>query len=80
VTTAPASAVDIALVRKLAADGTARRIREASGLSMADIASDLGTSVSTVSMWERGIKSPRSEIALRYGELLDRLVDQLGES
>jgi transcriptional regulator with XRE-family HTH domain len=72
------TAPDIALVRRLGADGTARHIREESGLSMADIAADLGVSVSTISMWERGIKSPRSEIALRYGALLDRLQEQLG--
>lgn len=74
-TTAPS----LALVRRLLASGEARRVREAAGLSRADIARDLGVDESTVQRWEVGVRSPRAEVALRYAAVLGDLLSIVGE-
>jgi DNA-binding XRE family transcriptional regulator len=73
-TTAP----NLALVRRLAADGRARKIRQNVGLSLYDLARDLGVTPGTVSRWETGMRVPRGEAALRYADLLSELLDFLG--
>lgn len=49
-----------------------RRIREAAGLSMREVARALNVDVMTVSRWEGGVR-PRAEHAVAYRELLDAL-------
>ena len=68
------NAFDVATARQLLADGTARRIREGAGLSLRDVAKDLGVAASAVSRWENEKRSPRGESALAYVALLERLM------
>lgn len=69
------TAPTLALVRELAADGTARRIRIAARLSLYDIARDLGVKAGTVSRWETGKRTPRGEAALRWAQLLNEIME-----
>lgn len=77
------TALEISLARKLAATGEARRLRQAAGLSLYDLARDLGVTAGTVSRWETGNRVPRGDAAARYagllGELMDVLTDQVGQ-
>ena len=66
--------VDLSRIRLLAKSGAARSIRRAADLSLAEVASVVDVSVSTVWRWEHGDRSPRGEAALRYGRLLDGLI------
>ncbi|MFH1330242.1 MAG: helix-turn-helix transcriptional regulator [Actinomycetota bacterium] len=73
-TTPETQAEDIARVRALCAGGAARAIRVAARLSLKEVASDVGVSLSTVWRWEMARRSPRGPAALRYLRLLDRLL------
>jgi DNA-binding transcriptional regulator YiaG len=64
----------ISRARALASSGAARSIREAAGITLRELAENLETSVSTVWYWEQGRKVPRSDYALRYGQILDELL------
>lgn len=72
--TAPA----IAVARRLAANGTARQIRLAAGLSLYDVARDVGVRAGTVSRWETAQRVPRGEAAVRWAELLRDLAALMG--
>jgi len=61
--------------RTLLASGEARRIREAAGLSLENVAMEIGVSASAVYRWERGDRVPRGRAAGEYAELLLRLRD-----
>jgi transcriptional regulator with XRE-family HTH domain len=50
-----------------------RSIREAAGVSQRAVAEELGVSAMTVSRWEDGSRTPRGELAERYGRLLGEL-------
>lgn len=50
--------------------GAARRAREASGLTGAEVARSLGVSAQAVSAWETGRASPNAAHARDYGKLL----------
>ena len=52
----------------------ARALRAAARLSLEDVAEAIGSSPSTIGNWERGIRQPRSAVALRYGEFLSALI------
>jgi transcriptional regulator with XRE-family HTH domain len=65
---------DVVLARRLARDGNARRIREASGLSASEVARALGVSPGTVCRWERGLRVPRGEVAGEWVALLKRVM------
>jgi DNA-binding transcriptional regulator YiaG len=67
------TAVEIARIREMAANGQARAIRERARLSQADIAGDINVDSGTIARWEAGIRSPRGTAALRYGRLLQEL-------
>jgi len=69
----PATA--LAIVHRLTADGTARSIREAAGLTLSDVARDVGVDQSTVSRWEAGLRRPRPAAAATYGMLLTELLE-----
>jgi transcriptional regulator with XRE-family HTH domain len=68
------SAVErLVLARSLLASGEARRIRIAAGVSVSQIAADIGVSASAIQRWERGERVPRTRAAGEYAELLVRL-------
>jgi transcriptional regulator with XRE-family HTH domain len=60
-------------VRRVAASGGARAIRQAAGLSLSEVAREVCCSVSAVSRWESGQRTPRGEAAERWAVLLRRL-------
>lgn len=57
-------------VRRLAASGRAREIREEMRVSLRELASVLQKAPSTLSRWESGKQSPPAEDALRWAETL----------
>jgi DNA-binding transcriptional regulator YiaG len=63
----------ISRVRKLAASGEARQIRQRARLSQSELAADIGTSQSALSLWEAGARRPTGETAIRWLEALDQL-------
>lgn len=66
--------VEIAAVRSLCKTGHARRIREGAHVSIRELGKALGVSHSLVARWEVGDRKPRGDVALRYGDLLRRLL------
>ncbi len=66
--------------RSLLASGEARRIRLAAGLSLEQMAIQVGVSVSAIYRWERGDRVPRGRAAIEYATLLLRLRDLLERS
>lgn len=67
-------AVGLALIRRFGADGTARALRLARRLTLADVGGAVGVAKSTVSKWERGLQMPTGEQAERYAALIGELV------
>lgn len=65
--------------RRLPPPAERRRLREQAGLSQADIAGEFPGQVhpETVSRWERGERTPRGELLVKYVELLDDLRNAL---
>jgi transcriptional regulator with XRE-family HTH domain len=63
----------LARVRIAAANGDLRRIRQAAGLTLREIAGAIGVSGATVHSWEHGRLRPTGKPALALAELLDRL-------
>lgn len=57
-------------MRKLAASGAARTMREAQQLSVQEFALLIQTTPSTLSRWERGTARPRALAALRWADAL----------
>jgi transcriptional regulator with XRE-family HTH domain len=70
-----ASTVTLSRLRRLAADGTARRVREAHLLSLTDVGNAVGVSKASVSKWERGLQVPRGDPARRYAKLIAALLN-----
>jgi len=70
-----AAAVSLSLLRRCAADGTARRLRQEAQLSLTDVATVCGVSKASVSKWERGLQLPRGIGARCYAQLLAGLID-----
>jgi DNA-binding transcriptional regulator YiaG len=66
-------AVKLTRVRRLAASGAARAIREAAGLSLTEAANSAEVHRLTIYRWEHGQRRPHGEAALRYLALLERL-------
>lgn len=65
--------VELSRIRALVRSGAARSIREGAGISLAEIAREVGVAVATVWRWEHGQRQPRGEAALRYGRVLEEL-------
>ena len=59
--------------RRRAQDGSARRIRQQAGLTLAEVAKALGVDESSVSRWEGGSRQPRADVAVRWAQLLAEL-------
>lgn len=81
------NAIDALLARastkpaSLPAPATRKRLREAYGLTQAQVAETCGVKPGTVSAWEssRGL-SPRGSTRETYAEILRRIAERLGES
>lgn len=56
---------------------TLRQLRKSKGATIKDVADAVGVSVATVSLYERGLRSPSYEILLKLGEYFDVSVDYL---
>ena len=67
------TAVQLARVRGLVRRGEARELRIASGLSLREVADDIGVHWVSVYHWEQGVCLPRGPHALKYARLLDAL-------
>jgi len=65
----------IASVRQLVTDGAVRAIREAAGLTQADIARGAGCTPSTIANYEAGRRVPSGKAAARYGAALARCLE-----
>ena len=64
----------LAAARQYAATGSGKRIREAAGLSMADVAEAIGVAEPTIWRWEQGKARPRRNAAtIRWADLLRQL-------
>lgn len=57
-------------------DGELAAIRRRAHLARADVAGSVGVHHSTVYRWERGLRTPRGAVALRYARLLQALESQ----
>jgi transcriptional regulator with XRE-family HTH domain len=67
--------IGLTRARKWAASGLARELREASKVSMGEVARAVGAhSAATVQRWETGERQPSGELGARYGRLLDELM------
>ena len=65
-------------VREMCRTGEAKQLREASGLSLTEIATELKVAPTTVHRWENGQVVPRrGDHALEYHRLLIRLQRRL---
>jgi len=61
-------------IRRLASTGAARAIRQDAGLSLGEMAQDVGVHRSTLFRWEAGLRRPRGPAAERYLALLEDLI------
>lgn len=61
-------------LRALVKAGTAQAVRNAAGLSVAEVSRNAQVNQRTVYRWERGLSVPHGEGAIRYALLLDRLM------
>jgi len=66
-------AILIARARQAARDGTAKALRIQAGLRQAEVGAVCGVSPQAITRWERGLRTPRGDAAIRYGRLLRRL-------
>ena len=75
-TVAAMNAKDLVRVRRMAATGAARAIREEAGLSLAELAEAARVHKVSVFRWEHGSRRPRGLAAERYLKVLDELVSR----
>lgn len=61
-------------LRAMTRAGTAKAVRTAAGLTIAEMARAADVSERSVYRWERGQSVPHGGAAHRYADLLDRLV------
>ncbi len=71
------TSTSLAVLRRLTTNGTARRLRQDAGLSLADVAKDVGVGAPTILRWETGQRVPRGDRALRYADVLADLASTL---
>lgn len=60
-------------VRRMAATGAARSIRQEAGLSLTELAEAADVHRTTIFRWEHGQRRPRGAPALRYLAVLEEL-------
>ena len=63
----------LARLRTLMSTGAAKSIRLAAGVSLPEVARDVGVSHSTIYRWENNLNVPKGDPALQYAEVLDEL-------
>jgi len=63
-------------VRSACTSGAARALRLSAGLSLGEVAREIGVAVPTVFRWERNERRPRGEAGIRYGLLLAALAER----
>jgi transcriptional regulator with XRE-family HTH domain len=63
--------------RTAAGSGRGRRIRQAAGLSQAELAAVVGVSPVAISRWEAGDRRPHGAAAIAYARLLRELAEQV---
>lgn len=70
----------VAMIRRMAADGTARELRIRNLVSLREIAAVTDSTPGAVWKWETGLRTPRHDAAVRYAEVLTRLheLDEVG--
>ena len=73
-------ALQLARVRAICRSGAGRRVREAAGLTRAEVGRACGRSGATVSRWEDHSRAPTGPEALRYLKLLEKLAAMTGVS
>jgi len=56
-----------------------RTLRNAAGLSLQELAEEIGVDPATLARWEVGKTKPRRAAALRWAVVLDHLAHTLGE-
>ena len=73
------SSARIARARHLGETGRAREIRVAAGVSLSEMAADVGVTDASIAGWERVPPRflPRGENAVRYALILDRLAAEM---
>ena len=67
-------------MRQLMASGRARTLREAAGLSQAEIGARCGVVPSAVTHWEANDRQPRGQAAVIYTAILLALIAAGGDS
>lgn len=56
-----------------------KAIRENQGISLRDLATELGINYTTVSYWERGLRYPGKENQEKLAQFFDKTIDYLME-
>ena len=74
-----AEAVELAELRRQMVDGSAKRLRQASGLGLTELGQVANIDTSTIWRWENGKQRPSGVAALRYARVL-RLLSQRSEA
>lgn len=69
--------IALSRVRAMLKSGVAKAIRELALVSQSEIAKALGIASPTINRWEAGMREPRPALALKYGDLLDGLAENL---
>jgi transcriptional regulator with XRE-family HTH domain len=62
------------------AELTGRTLRQAAGLSLADLAQEVPVSIATLSRWENGLARPRRANAARYQQLLEEIESEVSRA
>lgn len=65
---------ELTWIRELARTGRARTIREAARISGPEMAASVGVSAASLSRWERGLRTPRPDSAVRWAEALRKVL------
>ncbi len=63
-------------VRALVRSGSARAVRIGAGLTRTEVARAAKVSARSLARWESGERLPHGAAALRYGAILDSLMDE----
>jgi transcriptional regulator with XRE-family HTH domain len=63
--------------RTAANSGRSERLREAAGLTQADLARLVGVTAAAVSRWEAGLRTPRGTSAIAYAKALRRVEEMI---